>query len=65
MQVATLLPQLATLYKPQPLTVAQLSSSIEENEGSLSKSLFKLAHVAGSGAPAVVIPEKENVSVTH
>jgi hypothetical protein len=44
------------------MTFAQLSSAIVENEGSLSRALFKLAHFASAGVPAVAIPQKENVN---
>jgi hypothetical protein len=48
-------------YSRYFLTSTQLSSAIVENEGSLSRSLFKLAQTASMGAPAAVTPQTENV----
>jgi hypothetical protein len=58
---------LAQLLYIQLIIIAQLSSAIVENEGSLSRALFKLAHFASAGVPAVAIPQKENVNflITH
>jgi hypothetical protein len=48
-------------YSRYFLTSTQISSAIVENEGSLSRSLFKLAQTASMGAPAAVTPQTENV----
>jgi hypothetical protein len=44
------------------LNSTQLSSAIVENDGSLSRSLFKLAQSTSRGTPSAVVPQTENVS---